>query len=436
MELIDLLRIIRRWLWLIVTVVVLTELALWLGMRSAEPVYTATLSLQISTPQREEVAAYDEYRSISLRDEITVATNNFVELLRSDEIRQRTISQLALDDKDGLYTIAAEQVRDADFVNVAVEARTPSLAAEIANTHVGIAVAYYGELRAKSTNAEKDLFAQQLRVAEKEFNAAEKALADFRTKNGIFSLESQTSTQQRLLEQLQLERDQRLLENATTVIPTTVKTAPVAATPVIDPVGEVDKLIDQRMRELDHYTALAPQYNVLTQNVEQARAVYQHLLGKYNEAELKVIAVQAANFIQVIKPAYAPVGSESAWPKWAMLAFAGSLGLGVMLAFLLHYLSSFNATTVTVPVSDDKMPSRRRRKTATQSQVSNAPVTDHNTLSLEHTGRELWKRLKNIFRRNDASSERAGLVLSTDPNAEQEPMAMQGQHAAAETKVA
>jgi len=37
MELIDLLRVVRRWLWMIVAIVVVTELALWLGTHSAEP---------------------------------------------------------------------------------------------------------------------------------------------------------------------------------------------------------------------------------------------------------------------------------------------------------------------------------------------------------------------------------------------------------------
>lgn len=349
MDLIDLLRVVRRWLWLIVAIVVVAELALWLGMRSAEPLYVATVELQISTPQREEVAAYDEYRSISLRDEITVATNNLIELMQSDEVHKRTTSQLGLAEKDALYTVTAKRASDADFVNVIVEARTPKLAAEIANTHVGIATVYYGELRAQSTKAEKNLFAEQLSRAENEFRLAEKTLSGFRTQNGIYSLESQMATQQKLLEQLQLERDQRMLEQATTVI-----TIPNSTIQVINPVAEVDKLIAQRMKELDQFTALVPQYNVLAQNVEQARAAYQHLLGKYSEAELKVIAVQAANFIQVIKPAYIPIASESSWPKLAVLALAGSLGLGMVLAFFFQYLSSFKTASVTVPVSDHK----------------------------------------------------------------------------------
>lgn len=328
MELIDLLRIIGRRLWLIVAIVVVSELALYLGVRAAGPQYAATVSLQITIPQREDVAAYDQYRYANVRDEITIAINNLVELLQDEDVRQRVVSQLGLGE-DGNYTLEVERLRDADFVNVTVQARTPSLAAEIANQHVAVAIAYYGELRAKSTEAEKSLFAEQLGLAEQNFQSAENALANFRVQHGIFSLESRMSTQQRLLEQLQLERDRLLLEQAETGI---------AATGSLD---EADRLIARRQQEMDRFTALAPEYNVLVQNVEAAQATYEHLLDKYNEAQLKVTAVQAANFIQVIKPAYAPDETVSDWPKLATLALAGSLGLGVLSAFLLEYFSNY-----------------------------------------------------------------------------------------------
>ena len=428
MELIDLLRIVRRWLWLIVAIVVVTELALWFGTKSAEPVYTATVGLQISTPQREDVAAYDEYRSISLRDEITVAINNFVELVESDDVRQRTISQLGLGDTDSDYTVTVERVTDADFVNVTVEARTPSLAAEIANTHVDIAIAYYGELRAKTTNAEKNLFAEQLRVAEEEFHTAEMTLADFRSQNGIYSLESQMSTQQRLLEQLQLERDQRLLDQATAVTTTTEGAVVVTPTPTVDPVEEVDKLIAQRQQELEKFTTLAPQYNILSQKVEEARTAYQHLLSKYSEAELKVTAVQAANFIQVIKPAYAPAESDSNWSTMAVLALVGSLGLGVMLAILLQYIYGFKTVGEAETVSEKpessprkrrkkateskraevsekpESPSRKRRKKAAEGDLSEVTESGQKTLLRGDIAQSLWKRIRGLFHRNGSAS--------------------------------
>jgi len=338
MELINMLRVVRRWLWLIVAMVVVVELALWLGMRSTGPTYTATLRLQISTPQRGEVALYDEYRAIALRDEITAAMNNFVELLQSDEVFERTTTQLGLEGKDADYTLEAGPVTDSDFVDVAVTAGKSSLAAEIVNTHVKVAIAYYGELRAQATRAEMALFAEQLQVAENELQAAEKALTDFRSRNGIFSLDSQLVTQQKLLEQLQLKRDERLLAANTTVATTAITTTTVITTTIISPIGEIENLITERQQELDRLSSLAPQYNILAQQAEQARTTYQHLLSKYGEAEVKVTAVQAANFIQIIKPGYAPTAPDSNWPMLAVLALAGSLGLGVVLAFLFEYI--------------------------------------------------------------------------------------------------
>jgi uncharacterized protein involved in exopolysaccharide biosynthesis len=427
MEMIDMLRVLRRWLLFIVAVVLAVELALWLGMSFAGPRYSTTVRLQISTPQREDVAAFDDYRAVSLRDEITVARNNLSELLQNNEVFERTTAQLGLKGKNSRYSVDVEPVRDADFLDITVRARTPSLAAEIANAHVQMAIGYYGELRAKSTSAEKDFFAQQLQSAEETFRkaeaefaafqaqhgiaplerelatyqelleqlrlerdqlllarltrgstddvdkliaqrqaevkrllnlaptynlleaavesarglfleasrtntrvsaaraallAAEQAFVKFQTENDIFSFDSQMETEQKLLEQLQAERDQRLLADTTTV----------------DPADEIDKLIFQRQTEMDRLTSLAPEYNVLNQSLEQARDTYQHLLAKYQEAVLKVTVVQAANFVQVVKPAYVSGSAASDWPKLAVLALAGGLGLGIVLAFLLDYL--------------------------------------------------------------------------------------------------
>lgn len=344
MELIDILRVMRRWLWLIVAIVVVSQLALWLGMRSADPVYTASVRLQISTPQREEIALYDEYRSIGLRDEIAVAINNFVELVQSDEVFARTVSKLDLVGEDAEYELEADSVADADFVDVSAKARSSTLAADIANTHAAVAVAYYGELRAQATRAEMDLLADQLEMAAGAFQASEKAFSEFRNQNGIFSLDSQLATQERLLEQLQLARDTLVLEAAASITATEAITATT-----IDPISEVDRLIAQRQSELDRFTALVPEYNVLEQKVEQARAAYQHLLKKYGEAELKATAVQAANFIQIIQPAAAPDEPDSDWPILAMLALVGGLGLGVVLAFLLEYVSGLRAEDAAAP---------------------------------------------------------------------------------------
>lgn len=327
MELIEILRVLRRWGWLIAVLVLVTQLAVWFGVNSAEPVYTASLNLQVSVPQRENVATYDEYRAVNLRDEITIALNNFIEILQSEEVQERTLAQMGLNDED--YKIKAARLRDTDFILVTVESASPERAAEIANTQVAIAIAYYGELRSKYTTAEKELIAGQLQLAQAGLQNAEDALAQFRAHNGIYSIESQIAAQQRLLEQLQSDRDEQLVTQAAT-----------GDSGAANSIVEIDRLISVRTGELEQLTYLVPQYNLLMENADQARALYERLLSKYNEAQFRVDAVQAANFIQVVKPAYNANRSDVGWVKLALLALVGSLGLGVTLVFLLQYFVS------------------------------------------------------------------------------------------------
>jgi uncharacterized protein involved in exopolysaccharide biosynthesis len=455
MELMRLLRGLRRWLWLTVSVVLVTVLVLGLRLRSGAKVYKALAKLQLTIPQSEDVAAFDQYRYVSLRDEMTVARNNFIEVLRSEQVRARTIEQLALDEDDAEYGFEVASVRDSDFIHVVVEASTAEMAAQIANIHASAAIAYYGELRAKPTDAEKDLFEAQLRVSEEELRAAEAAFADFKSQNGVASLEDVLATHLVLLEQLQLERDNRALEDSIRGI---------------DPVGDVDGLISQHQQELDRLLALAPTYNVLEESAQRARedyqetldtdgedaegsasdvllaarissaeqefrsaeeafatfkaehgiasletelatyqrlleilrlernqrlldepngaespqgsaghvaptaevdaliakreqelarlvalgptyrllednarlarGSYQHMQDKYTEAAIKAQAVRAANFIQVVEPAQAPLRPVSNL-KTVVLAISGSLGLGVLLAVLMEYILAF-----------------------------------------------------------------------------------------------
>jgi hypothetical protein len=82
-----------------------------------------------------------------------------------------------------------------------------------------------------------------------------------------------------------------------------------------------------------------------------------------------------------------------------------------MLAFLLHYLSGFESS---------KAP---------------APVIDHKRPSLRHTVQELWKRIASLFRAIHWIKP-AEVELSIDPDAKEEPGAVQGQLSSTETKVA
>jgi len=444
MELLTILQFLRRWWRMIVLLPLVSVVALWLGLRSKPPTYEATVKLQITAPQREDVAVYEEYRYGSLRDEITVARNNFAEVLEGDEVRKETAGRLGLNDQQRGFPVEVNTARDADFIYVTVEAGSPDLAALIANTFADEAIDVYGDLRARPTYAERDLFAEKVRVAEEDFRTAQDRLAQFQAENGIVSLEEQLNTYQRLIEQLQLERDRLLLEQSTRVsdpvsevdrliaqhqreIDRLVALAPAhtvlqedvqlarenyqralssgettvttledlraaedaladfrtehgvvsleseletyqtlleqlqlerdgmvleEATRDVDAVSQVNDLIVQRQEEMDRMAALVPTYDLLSEDLVQAREQYSYVLNKYTEAELTAAAVKAANFIQIVDPAQPPTEPASNAAVLLALATVGSAGVGVLLALFLDYASAAVDDTISLDESD------------------------------------------------------------------------------------
>jgi len=442
MELINILRTVRRWWLLIVLLPVVTATALWGGSRFREPTYEATVKLQITTPQREDVAVYDEYRYGSLRDEITVARNNFTEMLQGDDVCDETVLRLGLTDEEREFSIQVDPARDADFVYVTVAAGDPVVAANVANALVEVAIDHYGDLRARATYAERDLFADKLAAAEADFHAAQARFTQFQVVNGVVSLAEQLDTYHRLLEQLQLERDRLLLEETTragdpvaqvegliaqhqreldrlaALVPTyhmllddvelareryqsaltevdadealeelraaeadlagfrtqhgivllddELKTYQQLLTALQlerdqmlldesargdDAIEDVDQLIIRRQEELDRLSALLPAYELLSDELVHAREQYAYILSKYTEADLTAAAVKAANFIQVVESAQPPTEPTSS-ATMLLLAVAGSVGVGVLLAFLVDYVVAAVDDTLHIDAED------------------------------------------------------------------------------------
>jgi uncharacterized protein involved in exopolysaccharide biosynthesis len=333
MELITLLQTLKRWLWLIIALVIVTGLVLMVRLKQAKPMYEAVVKIQLSIPQPEDVAAFDTYRYSSLRDEMTVARNNLTEVIYSSTVYQQVVEALGLAGSEARYGLEVRPVRDVDFVRIAVQVGDPQLAASIANAHVERGIQYYGELRAQPAEASKALLADQLNRAEQEFRAAENAFVEFRRQNRITSLEAEVNTYQRLLGELSEERDQRLLDEADS-----------------SDIEEVDALISEREAQLERLVGLGPVYQAMEQKALEARSNYNHLLTKYFEAEIKAEAIRSANFIQIVEAAQPPRRPLSQSKKLLVLGLAGSLGFGVLLAFLLDYVSSFRH--VMLPVSE------------------------------------------------------------------------------------
>lgn len=320
MELSNIIRIARHRIGLIVTILIVTALAIGLRLNLAEPEYEAWVKLQLSAPEQEEVTLFGRSGSASLRDEMMITRNNFLEVLRGSEARGRTAQALGLSGRDTNYGLEVEPMNDSDFMYVRVRARSPELARSIANTHVESAIAYYGEVRAKPAAATKAFLAQEIAAAEVQLAAAEDALIQFKTQNRIGDLASDIASYQTVIQQLQLERNRQIVAGATP--------AAMQAT---------DVLIEQTKLEKERLVSLEPRYGHLNEAVQQARANIKFLNEKYTEAALKTQTVQSASFIQPVEYAGLPSRPVPAMSLTLIaLALVGSLGVGIMLALLVE----------------------------------------------------------------------------------------------------
>lgn len=373
MDLMYVLGVIRRWPGVILSVMLVTGLATGFRLRTAEPIYEAQAKLQITAPQNEDVSLYDRYISSNLRDEMTVARNNFTEVLQSREVFDRTSKRLGLDPLEAAYTLKISPLRDSDFLYVSVQAHSAKLAEAIANTHTAEAISYFGEIRAKPATAAKNLVAEQLTSAQARLDTAKAAFADFKVQNGLGRLTDELTTFQQLNQRLQVLHDQLIIDGADSrEIDTLQKT--IDALQVqrelafaenktdnvqrfdaaiardleqltklrqnTSPTKNVDAVIVQRRADLAHLIELEPIYNELDKRVQQAEAEYQLLQNKNTEATLKENTVRTASNIQIVEPALAPEQPASTRARLILfVALLGSVGLGILVALLLDFIS-------------------------------------------------------------------------------------------------
>jgi len=169
-------RMLMRWLWLILVLAAVPPVVL--GMR-ARPMYTAVARLQITAPPSVAVTLFPQGATYSnLRDDLTIARNDFVEAAKSPQVRSRTIAALGLTDTQANYTVDIRQVRDSDFVDVSVEASTGELAARLADMHAEQAIRSASEVRALPAQAAVAYLGDSLQAAQAELEAAQRESTD------------------------------------------------------------------------------------------------------------------------------------------------------------------------------------------------------------------------------------------------------------------
>lgn len=324
MELSLLARILWRWKWLIIACVLTATTAVWLGLSNAVPVYHASTVLSFGTPDRPDVELIDRYKFVDSRAEVVLAINNFITIAQQPNVYEQTREALNLEEADANYKVSVDSSSDADFVEISLEAESAILAANIVNTHTRFAIDEFGRSRSQSTVSNKETFDEQLLKAQSDLGVAERSFMDFREANGITFLETDINVVESGLIQLMSEQTKLVARD------------PVGQSPQV--IQLETRIAEQRAR-LEALSQLEPEYTTLETIVTSKRDDYQLLLSKSSEAETSADIAQRANFVQISTPAEVPPAPVDKATRLLLLAVLGSLGMGILLSFILEYLT-------------------------------------------------------------------------------------------------
>ncbi len=360
------LRIIRKRWWLIALIFIVTTAVIVFDSLTAKPVYRAYVKLQVIAPEPQEVSLFAQARPVGSTEEIVAVQVQFDAALRSGYVAWQTITDLnlgisAAELLDGLTAFA-----DGEFLHITFVADNPMLVEAIATAHVENAFECYAQTRAKPSTVALQFIQEQLAEEEKALAVASSALLEFRINHNVDSLTREITAVQDQLCGLRLERARlvvereraqamsaKYVEEATKTVSTEAavnyqrlaigQDANVAGIRAQE--AEYDKLIAQQESGLVELLEFTTEYENLLRAVIRVQSNYNFLADKENEAQLKQTQATNVSFIQIIEPARMPDRpAASGTPKMLMVGTIVSLIGGVILAFILEFLSTLRAS--------------------------------------------------------------------------------------------
>ena len=204
--------ILRRWLWLILLLAVVTVAVITYRSSTAPPVYQAMVELQVIAQEPEEVSLFTPLRGTGTEEEMRAVRGEFINILNSPSIARQTIAELNLG-------ISARQLLDRltvqyedEFITVVMQAVGPQAAEALATAHVNNALEYYRQARSLPVEITEQFIADRLRESQKEFAVAEDAFLKFKLEYNVGSLHREIEAVQDVIRVLSQRRDEARVE--------------------------------------------------------------------------------------------------------------------------------------------------------------------------------------------------------------------------------
>ncbi|MGQ9585485.1 MAG: GumC family protein [Anaerolineae bacterium] len=205
-------RILRKRLWLIILIFLVTMGVIFYTQLTSGDVYQAAVRLQVLAAEPGEVGLFSTFRALGTSDEIIATQNEFISVLQAGFVAWETVAKLNLKVSAAQLLDQITVLRDADFITMIVQAATPQEAEGIAATHVENALAYYKTVRSRPASASKEFLTGQLEEEGKRVREARSNFLSFRLAHGLDSVPRELSAYQDLIRTMKTERDQAYIQ--------------------------------------------------------------------------------------------------------------------------------------------------------------------------------------------------------------------------------
>ena len=233
--------------------------------------------------------------------------------------------------KDVQNNLSQKAIEDTYLFSITYTAKTPKLAADVANTTANLFVDFMDGIRLSQGRSVHDQLQPQLEQSRRQLDIAREHLESYKKAHSIFLQQSEYDAKLKLISDLELELTKA--DAALVGSQNSFSTASLAA--------KRERVL-RSLREQQAKLAPLPDYEreikQLDQDVNDALAAYETIKKEFEEASINYAFMppQVALVSQAVTP-HLPSGPTRI--KIALASLAGGLVVGVGLAFLLEYLN-------------------------------------------------------------------------------------------------
>jgi capsular exopolysaccharide synthesis family protein len=332
MELKEYLRIVQRWLWLLLLGLALGGASGYAFSRYQTPVYQASTRAMVMRPPKESASDYTYLSDQQM-------TQTYIQLLTTQPLLDAAGSELGLE--IGRKQVSAQQIRDTQVIELTVEDPDPAHAPAIANALIAQLIAQNETFQAGRFSAAEVSLREQVQQMETQIN-------------GLQAVITQTSSQnlKEQIEQLEaqitpLQEEIATLEKEIAALPTWKTEHKIKIAEKQARIEQIRPLLNVYQQIYSNLVALGKPFetggsdDLRLQQLQTTLALYQQIyVNSLNSLEaLRLARLQNSPNIVQIEPAVVP--EEPIRPRPLVntaLATAVGLMLAAGIVFLVEYL--------------------------------------------------------------------------------------------------